>query len=175
MTVLHLVRHGRPAIDLETPAATWPLAAGAYGEVVAWSHGLPTGARWVTSPEERARTTADLLCGRSVEVVDGLAEHRRGVGWIDDFQGAVEQAFAEPTLPAAPGWEPLDACRVRVVEAVRRLVEASPSGDLVLVGHGTAWTVLVAAVTGLEPDLDRWRALGMPDLVATLQVPTIVG
>ena len=36
--------------------------------------------------------------------------------------------------------------------------------DLVLVGHGTAWTVLVAALTGAEPDLERWAALRMPDL-----------
>ena len=37
--------------------------------------------------------------------------------------------------------------------------------DAVLVGHGTAWTVLVAALTGAQPDLERWRALQMPDLI----------
>ena len=36
---------------------------------------------------------------------------------------------------------------------------------LFLVRHGTAWTVLTAALTATEPDLDRWRALQMPDLV----------
>jgi hypothetical protein len=40
---------------------------------------------------------------------------------------------------------------------------------LVLVGHGTAWTVLVAELTGAEPDLARWRAMAMPDLIV---VPT---
>jgi len=37
--------------------------------------------------------------------------------------------------------------------------------DVVLVGHGTAWTVLVSALTRRPPDLDRWRTLAMPDLI----------
>lgn len=36
---------------------------------------------------------------------------------------------------------------------------------MVLVGHGTAWTVVVADLTGLPPDLDRWSQLAMPDLI----------
>ena len=36
---------------------------------------------------------------------------------------------------------------------------------VVLVGHGTAWTVLTAALTSTEPDVERWRALTMPDLL----------
>ena len=40
-----------------------------------------------------------------------------------------------------------------------------PGTDLVLVGHGTAWTVLVASLTGERPDLDRWAAMAMPDLI----------
>lgn len=37
--------------------------------------------------------------------------------------------------------------------------------DVVLVGHGTAWTVTVAELTGRAPDLDRWATLSMPDLL----------
>jgi broad specificity phosphatase PhoE len=37
--------------------------------------------------------------------------------------------------------------------------------DVVLVGHGTAWTVLVAELTGRPPDLARWESLAMPDLI----------
>lgn len=175
MTVLHLVRHGRPEIDPATPASTWPLATGAYDEVVGWSHGLPAGARWATSPEPKARATAALLHPGPLDIVDGLAEHRREAGWISDFPGTVERAFAASDQPAAPGWEPLDACRDRVLAAVQELLAAAPGEDLVLVGHGTAWTVLVATLTGRGPDLDRWRSLGMPDLVASLEVPTIIG
>jgi hypothetical protein len=35
----------------------------------------------------------------------------------------------------------------------------------VLVGHGTAWTVLAARGTGAAPDLSRWARLGMPDVI----------
>ena len=48
MTIrLHLVRHGRPAMDPGTPAATWPLAddTAAY-EVLAAAAGFPRAARW---------------------------------------------------------------------------------------------------------------------------------
>lgn len=174
MTVLHLVRHGRPEIDPATPASTWPLAAGAYDEVAGWSHRLPADACWATSPEPKARATAVLLHPGPLDVVEGLVEHRRDAGWTSDFPGTVERAFAATDLPAAPGWEPLDACRGRVLSAVQGLLAAAPGEDLVLVGHGTAWTVLVATLTGHEPDLDRWRSLGMPDLVASLEVPTII-
>ncbi len=175
MTVLHLVRHGRPRVDPTSPAPTWPLAAGAYDEVAGWAHGLPAGAWWATSPEPKARATAAVLHPGRLEVVDDLAEHRRGPGWTHDFTRTVERAFASPERAAAPGWEPLVDCRDRVVAAVRTLAAAHPVGHVVLVGHGTAWTVAAAALTGREPDLDRWRSLGMPDLVASLEVPTIIG
>jgi hypothetical protein len=37
--------------------------------------------------------------------------------------------------------------------------------DVVLVGHGTAWTLVVADLTGQPPDLARWATLAMPDLI----------
>ena len=40
-----------------------------------------------------------------------------------------------------------------------------------LVGHGTAWTLLVAGLTGSEPDLVRWESLGMPDVI---EVPAVL-
>ena len=47
-----------------------------------------------------------------------LREHRRGDAWVDDFHATVERAFAEPTVPAYDGWEPLEECRSRVAKAV---------------------------------------------------------
>ena len=38
--------------------------------------------------------------------------------------------------------------------------------DVVLVGHGAAWTMLVSELTGRPPDLDRWATLRMPDVIA---------
>ena len=164
---LHLVRHGRPLVRPDVPAHRWDLDPAAYDDVWALrtSGRLPERAEWYSSPEPKARSTAALLTDGEVGVVDDLAEHRRGSGWIDDFEAVVRRAFADPDRAAYPGWEPLADCRRRVVAAARPLLPAAAGGDVVLVGHGTAWTLLVAEVTGAEPDVEAWQALAMPDLL----------
>ena len=166
--MLYLVRHGRPSIDRSRPAHEWALDPAAYDDVWALreSGRLPGRAAWFSSPEPKALATAELLTDGDVGVVDGLREHvRESTEWIEDFDDAVRRAFAVPDAMAVPGWEPLAACRERVVRAVDGILAAHADDDVVLVGHGTAWTVLAATLTGTEPDLDRWRALEMPDLV----------
>ena len=127
---------------------------------------MPHRATWFSSPEPKALATAGLLTDGDVGVVEGLREHvRDSTEWIEDFEDAVRRAFAVPQAVAVPGWEPLVACRERVVRAVDGILAAC-AGDVVLVGHGTAWTVLAAVLTRTEPDLDRWRSMAMPDVVA---------
>ena len=45
------------------------------------------------------------------------------------------------------------------------MLDVHGDDDVVLVGHGTAWTLVVADLTGQPPDLDRWESLAMPDLL----------
>ena len=165
--MLHLVRHGRPLLVPGTPAADWDLDPAAYDDVWALrdSGRLPTRAAWFTSPEPKAVQTAQLLTDTDVGVLDALREHERTGEWLDDFAGAVRRAFDAPDAAAVPGWEPLDACRERVVPAVRRVIDVHDGEDVVLVGHGTAWTLVVADLTGRPPDLDRWARLAMPDVI----------
>ena len=168
---LFLVRHGRPLVEPGRPAAGRRLDPAATGDVDALraSGRLPDGATWCSSPEPKARETAARLTDGPVLVVDDLAEQHRGVHWFgtdDDFRAAVRRAFERPDERAVPAWEPLAVTRHRVVEAVRRLAAEHP-GDLVLVGHGTAWTVLSAALGGTAPDLRAWERLAMPDLLVT--------
>jgi broad specificity phosphatase PhoE len=166
--MLFLVRHGRPLIDRARPAHEWELDPAAYDAVWALrdSGRLPGRAAWFSSPEPKALGTAELLFDGEVGVIDDLREQvRESTEWIDDFEEAVRRAFAVPDAVAVPGWEPVAACRDRVVRAVAPLLSAYGDEDLVLVGHGTAWTALAAALTDSEPDLDRWRALEMPDLI----------
>jgi broad specificity phosphatase PhoE len=47
---------------------------------------------------------------------------------------------------------------------VGRILAECPDGPVVLVGHGTAWTMLAAELTGAPPDLEAWAALAMPDV-----------
>lgn len=164
---LHLVRHGRPTMTPGVPAAEWDLDPAAYDDVWALrsSGRLPARAAWFTSPEPKAVQTAQLLTDARVGVLPDLREHERSAVWVDDFPHVVRRAFAAPDEPAVPGWEPLVACRDRVVPAVRRVLDVHGDDDVVLVGHGTAWTLVVADLTGAAPDLARWAALAMPDVV----------
>jgi broad specificity phosphatase PhoE len=164
--VLVLVRHGRPLVDRSRPAHEWPLDPAHAGDVRALRPRLPARAAWYSSPEPKALDTARLLTDDPIEVVADLREHERhSTDWVEDFEAVVRRAFARPGLPAHPGWEPLAVTRRRVVAAVSGILDANPSGDLVLVGHGTAWTLLRAALTGAEADPDWWARLGMPDVI----------
>ena len=165
---LHLVRHGLSEPRTGVPAHEWELDPAGFDDVWALreSGRLPARAAWFCSPEPKAIATAQLLTESDVGVVDDLREHvRSSTAWLDDFTETVRRAFAEPDLPAYDGWEPLAACRERVVPAVRRILDVHQGKDVILVGHGTAWTLVVADLSGEPPDLDAWQALAMPDLV----------
>jgi broad specificity phosphatase PhoE len=163
---LHLVRHGRPLIDRSRPAHEWPLDPAYADDVRALRPRLPEHAAWYSSPEPKAIATARLLTDEPVEVVADLREHERHSNdWIGDFEGVVRRAFDRPDVPAYDGWEPLADTRRRVVRAVGSILDVNPSRDVVLVGHGTAWTLLRAEITGTPPDLDAWARLALPDVV----------
>lgn len=165
---LHLVRHGLPVIEPERPAAEWELEPAGFDDIWALreSDRLPQRAAWFSSPEPKAQQTAQLLTDGEVGIVEELREHERGVtAWTDDFQDLVAAAFAQPATSAVPGWEPLAALRERLVPAVHRILDVHGDDDVVMVGHGAAWTLLVAELTGAAPDLVRWRSLAMPDVL----------
>lgn len=165
---LYLVRHGRPIIDPSVMSSAWVLDPRHEHDVaeLAARAPWPVDAVWFSSPEPKAVRTARLLAGRDVPVVRDLREHeRRAVGLVPDFAGAVGEAFANPNAEVRRGWEPIARTRSRMVAATDRILEEHPGRDVVLVGHGTAWILLAAALTGTEPDLERWRVLTMPDVI----------
>jgi broad specificity phosphatase PhoE len=169
--VLHLVRHGRPAIDRTRPAHDWPLDPAYAGDVRALRARLPVEADWFSSPEPKALATARLLTDGPVELVRDLREHERhSTTWVEDFESVVRRAFSHPDEPAHAGWEPLSVTRRRVVSAVAAILDRqsdrAPDRDVVLVGHGTAWTLVRAALLREEPDLTWWSRLAMPDVAS---------
>jgi broad specificity phosphatase PhoE len=162
---LHLVRHGPPRINPSRPAAAWELDRERCEQVhlLARAGVLPLEARWCSSDEPKAVQTARMLAGGAdVEQVPELREQRRPAGWVDDYAVRIHRSLVRPDEPAADGWETADSTRERVVRAVRALVEET-LGDLVLVGHGTAWTLAVAELTGAPVDLAAWERLLLPD------------
>jgi broad specificity phosphatase PhoE len=166
---IHLVRHGRSAVDKGRPPHEWGLDPAGFGAISALrdSGRLPGTARWFSSPEAKALETARRLTDTAVTVVDELREHERhSTVWFDDpagFEAVVRRAFELPDEPALAGWEPLSATRDRLLPVVRRILADHPEDEIALAGHGTAWTLLVAELTGRPPDLEAWRRLSMPD------------
>lgn len=167
---LFLVRHAEPEIDPTREASTWELAPGQEEQLKTIAAQLPDGARYFSSPEPKALATARMLTPEPVEVVADLREHERGAAWIDDYEGTVMRALLRPIESAHEGWDTCFRTQQRVVAATQRLLDRLPGKDLVLVGHGIAWTLLIADFTETDADPESWAALGMPDLVV-LQPP----
>ena len=167
--LLHLVRHGRSEPDPTRPASQWGLhpEAAPGVEELAGSGVLPDAdAPWFSSDEPKAVQTAALL-GADPAVLPALREAARPADWMgtDEFLATVRRSMQQPEESPRPGWEPTGVVQARVYAAVTVDVvpRAAAAGEAVLVGHGTSWTMLVAAVTGRPADIDAWQAMTMPD------------
>lgn len=167
------MRHGRSKADHGVPPEQWGLDDEAFADIdrLADSGVLPAGALWISSSEPKALETARRLRARlgepdEVTVADGLDEQRRPAEWIPDFALHIHRALLAENEPVAEGWEPCAEVRARVGQTVHALTgraEREGVDDLVLVGHSTAWTLLVAELTGRPVDLVAWERLLMPD------------
>ncbi len=166
MSAIHLVRHARSSIDPEVPPGRWRLPSDCSAAALRDSGVLPADARWFTSPESKARQTAELLLAPEATVVTDLREAERSGAWYEDsgeFEVAVAAFLTDGTVPAGRSWESRDAVTERVVSALEQIVLDCGGRDCVLVSHGTALTLLVGALTGRTPATAEWRALRMPD------------
>lgn len=169
--MLHLVRHGRSEMDPSRIAASWGLHAEAAPGVEALrvSGVLPEDGAWFSSGEPKAVQTAALLHA-DVHVLEDLHESDRPLEWFEsteEFTAVVSRSMQRDTEPARVGWETFAAVQTRVYDAVagavlQRVVEADVD-EVVLVGHGTAWTGLVSTLTGTPADVAAWREMTMPD------------
>jgi broad specificity phosphatase PhoE len=166
--LLHLVRHGPPVIEPGKPASSWlldPAASPDLRRLRTFMAANTAAVSWHSSDEPKAVATASALTDDEVEVVPMLREAVRA-DWFtrqDQFQAAALAAFARPAYAAHPGWEPFDQTRARIRAAADEILRRSRT-DVVLVGHGSAWTLLVSDLLGQPPDLEAWRRLGQPDL-----------
>lgn len=169
---LILVRHARPSIDPERPAAEWALspegraAAAALGPRLApWAPG-----RMLSSPEPKALETARCLARalgldeKRLEVVPGLREQdRTGVPFFEEpgeFERRVVGLFRRPDEPSL-GPESAAAAERRFTEAVRGALERRRPPCVALVTHGTVMSLFLGRATGLDP-LAIWRRLDLP-------------
>lgn len=166
--LLHLVRHGRPLVDPPVPPREWQLDPAGIAEVEALRTALPVSAikaAWFSSDERKALAIAQHLTDSAVQPVQELREAARStfVQDQDVFADAVSRGLQHPDVAALAGWEPLDRTRQRVADAVTDIINRCP-GDVVLVGHGTAWTLLISYLAD-EPTPQNLPPMAMPDLL----------
>lgn len=128
------------------------------------AHALPASLApvVVTSEEKKARETATIIGLRrqlKVEVDPRLREVDRPETWDEDYRAVAERYLA---TGSEPGWEPQDAAARRMGEAVAERLYRQDEGDVVIVGHGLAISLYVAAMTGVDV-VDFWKKLAFPD------------
>jgi probable phosphoglycerate mutase len=180
VTVLHLVRHGE---------SEWNLAGRLQGQ---------TGNVPLTPAGRRqAQAAADLLAGREITAVHSsdlvrarqtaevvAAAVRRPVcldprlreqcyGELEgrpsaDLLAEAPYDFTDPDARAAGG-ESLRDVHTRMAACLAEYVERYRGGEVVLVGHGDAIRVGLAALTGLGACEVPWREVG-PGSVTTVPV-----
>lgn len=130
---------------------------------------LPTQARWFSSP------TADwhLLSGGELEEVDALQEGNCGRDLADSpgFTTAIAAFLRDGVIPDGADWETRVDVTLRIVNITLSILAAFPGENVVLVGHGIAFTLLVAALTGSKPDIEAWLNLRPVDHCALVLLP----
>jgi broad specificity phosphatase PhoE len=179
MRNLILVKHSHPEIIPDIPAAEWQLsAAGRRGSLaLAERLAIYQPSAIVASREPKANETAQIVAqrlGLHHMTAEGLHEHdRSNVGWSSaaDFALAVEHFFAHPSALVF-GRETAYQVGERFTRAADQAITTHPTGDLVIVAHGTVIALFVAARASVEP-LPLWRRLGLPSFVV-LSLPDLV-
>lgn len=154
------IRHAEPIVEPDRPPEQWRLSL--RGRESAYELGArlaPTGLRRiVTSPERKARATADVLAevlGVNVVSDDRLREVQRP--WADvNFAETVARYLHGDLID---GWEPVE----QVVSRLEVFLESRPTeGPIGVVTHGTAMTCLLGP-GDLVKRARYWSELTMPD------------
>src|SRR5687767_1397159 len=144
---LILVKHAPPTILPGIPPARWVLSDEGRASCAALADRLRPyrPALIAASDEPKASETAQLLAGAlghaaPVRTDHDLREHdRRPADFFNstaDFHDAVRRFFTHPD-DLVFGTETATAAGARFAAAIRRIVDASPRGDIVIVAHGT--------------------------------------
>lgn len=172
---LILVKHARPVVVPDLPAAQWPLSEAGRAACEPLARAL---APWrpetlIASEEPKAAETARLAAerlGAPWRTAPGLHEHdREGAPFFADaaaFAAAVETLFTQPDARVY-GRETASEALRRFTAALDAAVVNHTDQRVAVVAHGTVIALYVARQCGLSAreGYDLWRRLGLPSLV----------
>ncbi len=161
MRKLILVKHSAVVVQPDVPAAQWRLSDVGRARCVSLARMLAEYAPTVivASDEPKAVETADTVAGGlglSVETEAGLREHDRADVPYHRDGAEFERADAEHWFATAVG----------------ELLARRPTGNVIVVAHGTVITLLIARHNRVEP-YQCWRRLGLPSF-AVLSMPDMI-
>jgi broad specificity phosphatase PhoE len=101
----------------------------------------------VASAERKAVETAEPIAaalGIGVEIIEAMHENdRSATGFLPptEFETVANEFFACPER-SVRGWERAVDAQARIVREAERVLNRTPSGDVLLVGHGAVGTLL---------------------------------
>jgi broad specificity phosphatase PhoE len=173
--VLHVVRHGRTAVNaagLLLGRHDPPLDE--VGQVQAEAIGRVLGAvdRVVTSPLGRCRATAECISAGSVEVDERWIELDYGAfdgrAFGDLPEGTWDRWRSDVTF-TPPGGESLAALGERVRGALEDLARDAAGGDVVVVTHVSPIKAALAWALGVGDEV-AWRAHVSPASITRIRI-----
>lgn len=157
MSRLLYLSHPQVVIDPDIPVTHWPLNAIGQSRIAALCQRAPrvvSGTRAIySSPERKARDSAEPLAealGLTVQIAkDSYENDRSSTGFLppDAFENMADRFFGNPTV-SVRGWERAVDAQTRIVACIDRILADSPSGDILVVGHGAVGTLLFCALSG---------------------------
>ncbi|MGU3408972.1 histidine phosphatase family protein [Microbacterium sp. M1A1_1b] len=162
--VSSFLTHAEVVIDPAVPIERWGLSDLGRTRAAAahWSAWAPGTARIVSSAEQKAVETAELL-GRAVGVTPEIDARlgeidRSATGYLPPaaFEPVVDAFFARPDA-SVRGWERAVDAQRRIVRAVRAI---TADDDVTIVSHGAVGALLLADLRGVPID----RALDQPGM-----------
>lgn len=168
---LVLVKHGSPVLDPATPAREWALSARGESEALRVAEHLRAyePIDLVSSPEPKARRTAELIAGvlrTRNRVADDLREIDRRV--LPSAEPAEHREmnwpiFSEPDR-AVLGSESANTALLRYQSAIQAEIDRCESDYVVAVSHGTVMALLVARHNAVDA-FRFWANLQCGDVV----------
>lgn len=164
-----LVRHSTPAVDASAAPAEWRLSTEGRARAADLAGELRSlrPQAVLTSPERKARETAEVIVGTlglaSARIVPGLREHDNGgAPWMDHkaFQRSVADLFARPAERVF-GAETADQAYERFAAALDALPRPGHGASTVVVSHGRVIALFVARQRSVDA-YELWRRLTTP-------------
>lgn len=181
---LILVKHARPAISPELPAAQWTLSESgrAACEPLARALALWKPEALIASAEPKAAETAQLTAERLGvlwRTAPGLHEHdRAGAPYFAaeaDFAAAVAALFLRPAERVYER-ETANEALARFNAAIVPALAQESARSTAIVTHGTVIALYTAQLWNMDgrAGYDLWRRLGLPSLVV-VRAPGLSG